>query len=90
MPNPTLAPSALIDAAEFARMLSVSKPTIWRLLSAQKIPEPIRLTSQCLRWRRDSVLVWVASGCLTLADQPSTMHGSQFARTEGSRSNEQG
>lgn len=55
--------SVLIDAAELARMLSVSKPTIWRMLSGQKIPEPIRLTSQCLRWRRDSVLAWIDAGC---------------------------
>ncbi len=60
--------SVLIDAAEFARMLSVSKPTLWRMLSAQKkIPEPIRLTSQCLRWRRDSVLAWINAGCEPVA-----------------------
>lgn len=53
--------SVLIDAAELARMLSVSKPTIWRLLSAQKIPEPLRLTAQCLRWRRSDVDGWLAS-----------------------------
>ena len=59
--------SVLIDAAEFARMLSVSKPTLWRMLSAQQINEPIRLTSQVLRWRRDSVLAWINAGCPPLA-----------------------
>lgn len=63
MRDASLVPSMLIDAAEFARMLSVSKPTIWRLLSSQKIPEPIRLTSQCLRWRRDVALRWIEAGC---------------------------
>jgi len=63
MRDVSLIASVLIDAAEFARLLSVSKPTIWRMRSVRKIPEPIRLTSQCLRWRRDSVLAWIDAGC---------------------------
>ena len=70
---PTNAAPFLIDAAELARLLSVSKPTIWRMLSAQKIPEPIRLTSQCLRWKRDSVLDWLdslqAADCLSASEE---------------------
>ena len=58
-----LVASVLIDAAELARMLSVSKPTIWRWLSEGRLPEPIRLTSQCLRWKRDVVLSWIEAGC---------------------------
>ena len=63
-PHPSTTPaSLLIDAAELARMLSVSKPTIWRMLSAQRAPEPLRLTAQCLRWRRSDVEAWLAAGC---------------------------
>ena len=74
------APAVLIDAAEFARMLSVSKPTIWRMLAAQRIPEPIRLTSQCLRWKRDAVLRWLdsleAAGCPSQNEQrPAAANG---------------
>ena len=55
--------SKLIDAAEFARLLSVSKPTIWRLRDDGKLPPAISLTSQCVRWRRDAVLAWLDAGC---------------------------
>ena len=47
-----ITPSTLIDAAEFARILSVPKPTIWRLRESGKLPPPTALTSQCVRWRR--------------------------------------
>lgn len=63
MRETSLVPSALIDAAEFARLLSVSKPTIWRLRDAGKLPPAIALTSQCVRWRRDAVLSWIDAGC---------------------------
>ena len=89
--------AALIDAAEFARLLSVSKPTVWRLLAAHRIPEPIRLTSQCLRWKRNAVLAWIDSGCSDLDEQrlaiasgsSSRESGSRLAVTLGSQSNEQ-
>ena len=63
MSDASLTPSVLIDAAELARMLSVSKPTIWRMRSESKLPPAIALTSQCIRWRRDAVLSWIDSGC---------------------------
>ncbi len=62
MADSTIAP-ALIDAAELARLLSVSKPTIWRLREAGKLPPAIALTSQCVRWQRDRVLGWIENGC---------------------------
>lgn len=62
MPTPPTE-SALIDAAELARLLSVSKPTIWRLRDDGKLPPAISLTSQCLRWRREAVLKWIDAGC---------------------------
>ena len=58
-----ITPSLMIDAAEFARLLSVSKPTIWRMRDDGRLPPPIVLTSQCLRWRRDVVLEWINGGC---------------------------
>ena len=59
----SITPPALIDAAEFARLLSVSKPTIWRLRDDGKLPPAIALTSQCIRWRREIVLDWIQAGC---------------------------
>ena len=66
MPEATLSTNVetrLIDAAELARLLSVSKPTIWRLREAGKLPPAIALTTQCIRWRRDVVLQWISDGC---------------------------
>lgn len=65
--------AALIDAAELARLLSVSKPTIFRARDAGKLPVAIALTSQCIRWQlrtgnpATGVLDWVEAGCPPLA-----------------------
>lgn len=56
----------LINAEEFATMLGVSERTLWRLLSADKLPQPLRLGGST-RWRLEEVRRWVDSGC-----QPST------------------
>ena len=58
-----ITPTALIDAAELSRMLSVSKPTIWRMRDDGKLPPAIALTSQCIRWRRSDIDAWLAAGC---------------------------
>jgi len=63
MRDASLLPSVLIDAAELARILSVSKPTIWRMRQSGRLPEPLRLTSQTLRWRRSDIETWLAAGC---------------------------
>ncbi len=70
------APSVLIDAAEFARLLSVSKPSIWRWRDDNKLPPAITLTSQCVRWKRDEVLRWIDAGCPALNEQrPAAANG---------------
>lgn len=69
---------ALIDAAEFARMLSVSKPTIWRMREAGKLPPAIALTGQCIRWKlrtgnpATGVLDWIENGCEPVATSDNT------------------
>lgn len=66
MRDASLVPSVLIDATELAQMLLISKPSVWRWLSEGRLPEPIRLTAQCLRWRREAVLAWIDAGCPTI------------------------
>lgn len=67
--------SVLIDAAELARMLAVSKPTIWRMKEANKLPKEIALSAQCVRWRlrtgdpTTGVLDWIDIGCPPLNEQ---------------------
>ena len=52
----------LITAAEFAQIMKVSKRTLWRLLSAGKLVEPIRVGGNT-RWRLDDVRLWIDEGC---------------------------
>lgn len=56
-------PSLLIDAGELARLLSISKPSVWRWLENGRLVKPIRFTAQSLRWRRDVVIAWIEAGC---------------------------
>ena len=63
MTKASLVPSVLIDARELARMLSVSVPTVWRMRESCRLPEPLRLTSQTVRWRRADIESWLAAGC---------------------------
>ena len=71
-------PSVLIDAAELARMLSVSKPTIWRLKSANALPPALALTKQCIRFKRDDVEAWLAAVCPSAnAQQPRDNGGAE-------------
>lgn len=60
-PTETLTASTLIDASEFAAMLSVTISTLWGLRSAKLLPAPLRLSAKCLRWRRTDVEAWIAS-----------------------------
>lgn len=53
---------ALISAEDLARMLGVSKRTLWRLLSAQRMPRPVRLGGST-RWRLDVIRAWIERGC---------------------------
>ncbi len=54
--------SLLITATEVARLLNISKRTLWRLLSAGKLPPPVRL-GNAVRWRRDQLEQWISQGC---------------------------
>ncbi len=52
----------LITAEEFAELMQLSVRTLWRLRSGGQIPEPLRIGG-AVRWRRDSVIEWIAGGC---------------------------
>ena len=54
----------LISAEQLAAMMNVSTRTLWRLLSAGKLPEPVRLGG-LTRWRLDRVRQWIDEGCPT-------------------------
>lgn len=55
----------LITVDELATLLGISVRSVWRLHSAHRIPEPVRLAGN-VRWRLSEVRGWVDSGCPSL------------------------
>ncbi|MFO0942066.1 MAG: helix-turn-helix domain-containing protein [Pirellulales bacterium] len=53
---------SLITILELAKLLKISTRTLWRMLKAERLPEPIRLGS-AVRFRLDDVKDWIARGC---------------------------
>ena len=70
-----ITPPKLIDAAEVARLLSISKATVWRLRDANKLPPAIALTNQCVRWERDALLSWVKNQSCTAVNASNLRTG---------------
>jgi predicted DNA-binding transcriptional regulator AlpA len=60
--SPSAGQSLLVDADAVARMLDISPRTVWRLLSAGKLIEPVRVGGNT-RWRVDELRQWIADGC---------------------------
>ena len=60
--NTTTSTPQLISVHEVAEMLSISERTVWRLLSAGKIPEPIRF-GRNVRWQLSRIQQWIDEGC---------------------------
>lgn len=57
----------LLPASQVARMLQVSTRTLWRLLAAGKLIDPIKL-GRSVRWRKDELTTWIAAGCPPRSD----------------------
>lgn len=55
----------LLNASQVAAMLNISCRTLWRLKSAGKLPEAVRVGSS-VRWRQEDLQNWIAGGCQTL------------------------
>lgn len=57
-------PASLLTAYQVAKALNISMRTLWRLKSAGKLPEAIRVGNS-VRWRNDDLVEWIADGCQT-------------------------
>jgi prophage regulatory protein len=44
-----------VSTAQLAERYGVSKATIWRWVNRQILPQPIKLSEQCTRFRLDEV-----------------------------------
>jgi predicted DNA-binding transcriptional regulator AlpA len=52
----------LIPDTGVAELLGISVRSVWRLHSAHRIPQPIRLAGS-VRWRVAEIQAWVDAGC---------------------------
>ena len=52
----------LLKAEEVARMLAISTRTLWRLVSTEGFPQPVKFGGST-RWRAAEVTAWVEHGC---------------------------
>jgi len=52
----------LISVDELAMILKISPRSVWRLLSAGKLVEPVRIGG-AVRWRFHEVKLWIEQGC---------------------------
>jgi predicted DNA-binding transcriptional regulator AlpA len=58
-----LAGERLIGRAEFQELLGVGQSTLERWRASGRLPEPIRLSRTCHRWKLSVVLQWISDGC---------------------------
>ena len=52
----------MINDRQLAERLGVCRASIWRLLSAGRLPEPIRL-GRNVRWRENEITDWINADC---------------------------
>lgn len=66
--------SALWNDRTVAVKLGVSRSMVHKLLSAGKLPQPIRL-GRCLRWRAAEIEAWIAASCPNPQNWQGCDHG---------------
>lgn len=54
--------SELLTVKDLSQSLRISTRQVWKLLSAGKLPKPVRI-SRSVRWARESIDRWVSMGC---------------------------
>ena len=52
----------LLKAEEVAALMAISTRTLWRLVSVDSFPQPVRIGGS-VRWRKSEIENWIASGC---------------------------
>lgn len=53
----------LLTATETARLLGMSRASLWSLHSAGRIPLPRKLGKRLTRWDRRELEAWIAADC---------------------------
>ena len=53
----------LVNAKELARILDVSTRTLWRMKSANQLPNHVEFGGRNIRWNRATIVEWINVGC---------------------------
>lgn len=53
----------MLDPAGLARHLGVSRSQLYTMLSAGRIPQPLRLSERVVRWPAAWIHEWISAGC---------------------------
>ena len=59
----------LLTIRELATILKVSQRSIWRLVAAGQLVEPLRIGGS-IRWRCEDIRDWIANGCENAKNNP--------------------
>ena len=60
MPN-----AILLSAKQGAALCGLSVAYFWKLDSSGRLPPKISLSSNCVRWRKSDLELWVQLGCIS-------------------------
>jgi len=52
----------LLSATDVAKLLNISRSTLYEFNNTGKVPSPVKLGGRTL-WRRDELELWVKAGC---------------------------
>lgn len=72
--DPGFAKATLLKAREVADLLGIHERTVWRMVSAGTLPEPIRVGDRSVRWRLVDIEAFVAAApsCCHVVRESST------------------
>lgn len=51
----------ILKIADIVKMLSISKPTVWRYVKSGILPRPIYIQNRIFGWRKNTILEWLDS-----------------------------
>ena len=49
----------LLKSEEVSELVKLSRPTIYKMMSAGRFPRPVKIGSRAVRWRRADVEAWI-------------------------------
>lgn len=49
----------LLSANDVASRLGISRSTVWRFVAAGKLPQPIKISERCSRWKATDLVQFI-------------------------------